>query len=117
VVGVQVSGEIGRDVLVRDLERGEICLRAGAEIHHELVAVAKLDEPGAVGLRPAQERPAGTERNHAHLVGGKRLGIGKVVLAPAAHGGCSGPGQGGLRCPLADPSWRALAQRIHQGTH
>ena len=47
VVGVQMGGEIGGDVLVRNFERGEIRLRAGAEIHDELVAVAELDQPRA----------------------------------------------------------------------
>ena len=85
VVGVQMGGEIRRDVLVRDFERGEIHLRARPEVHDELVAVAELDQPGAVGLRPAHERPAGAERDDAHLVGGERLGVGKIMVASAAH--------------------------------
>ena len=45
VVGVQMGGETGGDVLVRDFERGEVRLRAAAEIEDELVAVAELDQP------------------------------------------------------------------------
>ena len=83
VVGVQMGGEIRGDVLVRDFERGEIRLRARAEVHDELVAVAELDQPGAVGLRPAHERPTGAERDDAHLVGCERLGVRKVMVARA----------------------------------
>ena len=83
VVGMQVGGEIRRDVLVRDFERGEIGLRARPEVHDELVAVAELDQPGAVGLRPAHERPTGAERDDAHLVGREWLGVREIVVAPA----------------------------------
>ena len=58
---------------MRNFERGEIHLRARSEVHDELVAIAELDQPGAVGLRPAHEWPAGAERDDAHLVGGERL--------------------------------------------
>src|SRR6266436_7223826 len=53
VVGVQMGGEIGRHILMWDLERGKIHLRSRPEVHNKFVAVTKLDQPGAVGLRPA----------------------------------------------------------------
>jgi hypothetical protein len=86
MVGVQMGGEIRRDVLVRDFERSEIRLRARPKVHDEFVAVAELDQPGAVGLCAAHERPAGAKRDDAHLVGGEWLGVGEVVIAAVAHG-------------------------------
>ncbi len=85
MVGVQMGGEIGGDVLVRDFERGEIRLRPRPEVHDELVAVAELDQPRAVRLPAAHERPAGAERDNAHLVGCQRLGVGEVIVASAGH--------------------------------
>jgi hypothetical protein len=85
MVGVQMGGKIRRDVLVRDFERCEIHLRSRPEVHYEFVAVAKLDQPGAVGLRPTDERPAGAERDDAHLVGGERLRVRKIMVSWAAH--------------------------------
>ena len=85
MVGVQMGGEIGGDVLMRNFERGEIRLRARAEIHHELVAVAELDQPRTIGLRAADERPAGAERDDAHFVGGERLGVGVIIVAIKSH--------------------------------
>jgi hypothetical protein len=86
MVGVQMGGEIRRDVLMRDFERSEIRLRARPKVHDEFVAVAELDQPGAVGLGAPHERPSGAERDDAHFVSRKRLGVGKVVVAAAAHG-------------------------------
>jgi len=76
-----VGGEIGGDILVRDLQRGEVRLRARPEVHDELVTVAEFDQPGGIGLRPAHERPAGAERDDAHFIGGERLGVGEIVIA------------------------------------
>src|SRR5262249_36860077 len=68
MVGMQVRREIGGDVLVGDFQRREIRLRPGPEIHDELVAVAQLDQPGAVGLSAAHERPASAKRDDSHFV-------------------------------------------------
>src|SRR5262249_52142683 len=83
---MQMGREISRDVLMRDFERGEVRLRSRSEVHDELVAVAELDQPGAVGLGAAHKWPAGAERDHPHLVGRKRLCVRKVMVASAAHG-------------------------------
>src|SRR5689334_20365676 len=66
MVGVQMGGEIRRDVLVRDFECSEIRLRPRPKVNDEFVAVAELDEPGAVGLGAPHERPSGAERDDAH---------------------------------------------------
>ena len=86
MVGVQMRGKNGRNVLMRNFESGEIHLRARSEVHDELVTIAELDKPGAVGLRPAHEWPAGAECNDAHLVGGERLRVWKIMVASSAHG-------------------------------
>src|ERR1700757_862984 len=80
-----MRGEISRDILRRNFERGEVRLRARPEIHDELVAIAELDQPRAIGLTAADEWPPGSERDDAHFVGGERFGIGKVVVALARH--------------------------------
>src|SRR5262249_17850178 len=69
VIGVQMGGKICRDVLMRNLKRGEIYLRSRPEIHDELVAVTELDQPGAICLGATYERSAGPERNNTHLGG------------------------------------------------
>src|SRR5262244_3675846 len=81
-----MRGKTCRDVLVRDFQRGEIRLRAGAEVHDELVAIAELDQPRTIGLRATYEGPAGAECNDAHFIGSKRLSVRKIVVAAAVHG-------------------------------
>ncbi len=87
---MQVGGEIGGDLVVGDFQRGEVHLRAEAEIEHELVAVAELDQPAGVGLGAAQERPAGAERGDPHFVFAERLGAGQEILGVFAPFGIAG---------------------------
>src|SRR5690606_32129202 len=84
--GVQMGREIGGDLLVGDLHRAEVHLRAVAEIELELVAVTQLDEPAGIGLGRTQEGPAGAERGDAHLVRRELLGAREVTVAIGMHG-------------------------------
>src|SRR5262249_5902821 len=68
---------------------GEVALRPGSEVEHELVAVAQFHQPGGVGLGAAHERPPGSQRDDTHFVAGQRLGVWEIVVAPATHSGYS----------------------------
>src|SRR5262245_65375160 len=76
--------KIGGDVLMGNFQRGEVDLRARAEIEDELVAVAELDQPRGIGLRTPHERTPGSKRDDAHLVRGERLGV-RVVIVASRH--------------------------------
>src|SRR5688500_17876233 len=108
MIGVQMRREIGGHVLMRDFQRGEIHLRAGAEVPYELVAIAELDQPRCVGLRAPHEWPAGAERGHPHLVGCKLLGIREIIVALGSHGSpliCAGKERVGPRSLFASSAW------------
>jgi hypothetical protein len=85
MIGVQMGGEIGGDVLVRNFQRSEVRLRAGPEIHDEIVAISQLDQPRAVRLTAPHERTAGAERGDAHLAGREGFCVGIEIIAQAGH--------------------------------
>src|SRR5690606_17436780 len=85
MVGVQMGSEIGGDLLIGDLQRAEVHLRAVAEVELELVAVAELDEPAGIGLGGAQERPSSAEGRDPHLVRPERLSAGEIAVPIGAH--------------------------------
>ena len=104
VVRVQVSGEIGCDVLVRDFERGEIRLRTRPEVKNELVAIAELDQPRAVGLRAADERPSGSECDDRASRRGRA----------ARYSGNSGPDDLSLKAEFRAAHAEPVPTRRHQ---
>ncbi len=90
VVGVQMGREIGGDVLMRDFERGEVVCEPEPKSITNLSPLPSSISHEQLACAAPHERPAGAERGDAHLVGGERLGVGKVVVADNSQGDHSG---------------------------